>query len=74
MSYGTGTGEVSWRKCAVELVDGAWPGARLTKNVAKTLMVATIPLLRTPPPVCFDPVRVRTAFREWVLRALDIAT
>ncbi|MET8554824.1 site-specific integrase [Streptomyces sp. NPDC004959] len=62
---------MSWYEFAVEFVDDAWPGysANQRKNVAKALMTATIALLRTPPPARFDPVRVRTALREWAFHA-----
>ncbi|WP_129287558.1 tyrosine-type recombinase/integrase [Streptomyces sp. GZWMJZ-114] len=71
VSYGSKSAQVSWYTFAVEFVDGAWPGysANQRKNVAKALTAATIALFRTPPPSRFDPVRVRTALREWAFHA-----
>ncbi|SDK98099.1 Phage integrase family protein [Streptomyces indicus] len=53
--------------CAgLEYVDARWSqlGGNSRKNIAKTLTTTTIALLRTQP-TQFDPVKVRTALREW---------
>ncbi|MGW4200910.1 tyrosine-type recombinase/integrase [Streptomyces sp. NPDC004726] len=59
--------EVKWFDLAVEYVEWKWPRAsgNTRKNMAKTLTSTTIALLRTPPPVHFDPVTVRRALREY---------
>ncbi|MCA1222368.1 tyrosine-type recombinase/integrase [Streptomyces sp. 8L] len=71
VSYGSKAGEVSWYEFAVGFVDKTWPtnSVNQRKNVAKALMTATVALVRTPLPARFDPVRVRTALREWAFHA-----
>ncbi|MEU3975146.1 tyrosine-type recombinase/integrase [Streptomyces bacillaris] len=59
--------EVNWFQFLVEYVDWKWPSAagNTRKNMAKALTAATIALLGTPPPAHFEPVKVRTALREY---------
>ncbi len=51
-------------------MDARWSqlGGNSRKNIAKTLTAATIALLRVQPSQ-FDPVKVRTALREWAFNA-----
>lgn len=66
ISYSSKAAETNWYDFAIEYVDKTWPriSANHRKNVAKALTAATIALLRTPPKQ-FEPVKVRTALREW---------
>lgn len=66
ISYSSKAAETNWYDFAVEFVDKRWShfSANQRKNVAKAMTPATIALLRTPPRQ-FDPVKVRTALREY---------
>ncbi|GHG95278.1 MULTISPECIES: tyrosine-type recombinase/integrase [Streptomyces] len=66
MSYSSKAAETNWYDFAVEYVDRTWArtSANHRKNVAKALTAVTVALLRTPPKQ-FEPVKVRTALREW---------
>ncbi|MFD4114533.1 tyrosine-type recombinase/integrase [Streptomyces niveus] len=59
--------DVNWFDFAVEYVNWKWPRAsgNTRKNMAKALTTATVALLRTPLPAHFEPVKVRTALREY---------
>ncbi|MFJ4710198.1 tyrosine-type recombinase/integrase [Streptomyces anulatus] len=66
ISYSSKAADTNWYDFAVEFIDKKWPhfSANQRKNVAKAMTPATIALLRTPPKQ-FDPVKVRTALREY---------
>lgn len=70
ISYSSKAADTNWYDFAVEFVDKTWPhfSANQRKNVAKAMTPATIALLRTPPKQ-FDPVKVRTALREWAFNS-----
>ncbi|MGW7004151.1 tyrosine-type recombinase/integrase [Streptomyces sp. NPDC054933] len=67
ISWASKAAELKWYDFAVEYVDWKWPSAssNTRKNLAKALTPVTIALLRTPPPQHFEPVKVRTALREY---------
>ncbi|MFD9715875.1 tyrosine-type recombinase/integrase [Streptomyces sp. NPDC059076] len=66
ISFASKSAKTNWYNFAVEYVDWKWArsGGNSRKNVAKAMTAATVALLRTPPKD-FDPVKVRTALREW---------
>ncbi|ALC31769.1 hypothetical protein ABE83_07320 [Streptomyces sp. CFMR 7] len=66
ISYAGKAADTNWYDFAIEFIDKKWPhfSANQRKNVAKAMTPATIALLRTPPKQ-FDPVKVRTALREY---------
>ncbi|KUO15270.1 hypothetical protein AQJ91_42670 [Streptomyces dysideae] len=66
ISYSSKAAETNWYDFAIEHVDKTWTrsSANHRKNVAKAMTAATIALLRTPPKQ-FEPLKVRTALREW---------
>ncbi|MFK0098982.1 tyrosine-type recombinase/integrase [Streptomyces sp. NPDC091040] len=67
VSWSSRAAEVNWFQFAIRFVDWKWPGAsgNTRKNMAKALTPATIALLRRSAPAHFDPVKVRTALREY---------
>ncbi|WP_327670400.1 MULTISPECIES: site-specific integrase [unclassified Streptomyces] len=66
VSHRSKSAAMSWYKFAVQYVDARWSqlGGNSRKNMARTLMITTIALLRAQPNQ-FSPVDVRTALREW---------
>ncbi len=63
--------EKSWYAFAVEYVDWKWPrvGGNSRKSLAKAMTAGTVAMLRRPAPSEFDPVKVRTALREWAFNS-----
>jgi len=70
ISYSSKAADTNWYDFAVEFVDKTWPqfSANQRRNVDKAMTSVTIALLRTPPKQ-FDPVKVRTALREWAFNS-----
>jgi integrase len=66
VSFVSKAAETNWYDFAIDYVDWKWTRAsgNNRKNIAKAMTAATIALLRTPPRQ-FEPVKVRTALREW---------